>query len=77
MLFYKLINSRTKKEVNLGDVVETFRGEKGVLKWKETPQHVGSMGRVGVQLEFDNFTNSWFPGVIDAEWVEMVREEVK
>jgi len=50
--------------------VETFRGEKGILKgWRE-PHKPSSTGRVYVILDNDKAwgENEWFPSVINGEF---------
>lgn len=60
----KLIYSKTKKEVQVGDRVPNFRGELvEVTGFGYPPQHSSTSGRV----ELDG--RLYFPGVIGAEWV--------
>ena len=63
----KLINSKTKQEVKIGDMVTSFRGEKyEVRSWSE-PQHRGSTGRMYVKG--DQFDRSLYPAVFNCEFV--------
>jgi hypothetical protein len=64
----KLINSRTKQEVKIGDMVTSFRGEQyEVLNWSK-PQHAGSSGRMYVKG--DLCQRELFPSVFNCEFVK-------
>lgn len=65
----KLVYDKTNKEVKIGDITETFRGEKcKVISFTE-PLKSSSTGRVYV--EFDNNTRrEFFPSVIGTKFVE-------
>jgi len=58
----QLIDSTTKKPVNVGDIVTTFRGEKMVVTGMIEPRHAGSTGRVILDGQ------AYYPSVINAEW---------
>ena len=63
----KLINSKTKQEVKIGDMVTSFRGEKyEVRSWSE-PQHRGSTGRMYVKN--DQLDRELYPAVFNCEFV--------
>ena len=63
----KLINSKTKQEVKIGDMVTSFRGEKyEVRSWSE-PQHRGSTGRMYVKS--DVYDRDYYPAVFNCEFV--------
>lgn len=63
----KLINSITKQEVKMGDVVTSFRGKKyEVLSWSE-PQHSGSTGLMYVR---DNqLYRDYYPSVFNCKFI--------
>ena len=63
----KLINSKTKQEVKIGDMVTSFRGEKyEVRSWSE-PHHSGSTGRMYVKN--DQLDRELYPAVFNCEFV--------
>ena len=68
----RLINKETRNEVKIGDTVETFRGEEGIVTGIDEPRKSGSTGRVYIKFEYPNakLTREFFPGVIGAEWIE-------
>ncbi len=63
----KLINSKSKKEIKIGDKAKTFRGEKVVVIGMTPPRHSGSTGRVYVQT--GDMRREFFPSVCNMEWV--------
>ena len=65
----KLIHSATQKEMRFGDLVETFRGERGVLQGFTPPHKPSSTGKVYVLVDGSNFQNQWYPSVIGCEFV--------
>ena len=71
----KLVYEKDSREVHVGDSVETFRGEKCVVRSIEKPHHGGSTGRVYVNIETDEGRRGFFPSVIGAKWIE--REDQK
>ena len=70
----KLVDTKTGREIRIGDVVKTFRGEDAkVLGWSE-PRHSASTGRVDVFLIDAGYRQEFFPGVINARIVDNVGE---
>jgi len=68
----KLVDVKTGNEIHVGDVVQTFRGEKArVTAWTE-PCHAASTGRVSVVvLKEKRFGEQhFFPSVVGAEIVK-------
>ena len=66
----KLIYSKSKQPVQIGDVVHVKRKPYVVQSITE-PHKPSSTGRVWCISMCDNrYTNEWFPSVIDAEWIE-------
>jgi hypothetical protein len=64
----KLINSITKQEIKVGDIVISFRGEKcEVCSWSE-PRHSDSTGRMYVKSEQYNRGN-FYPTVFNCKFV--------
>lgn len=63
----KLIETKTGRELKIGDAVTTFRGESAILKGMR-PGGVGSTGRVELQLAGAKGAGEFFPSVIGAEW---------
>jgi hypothetical protein len=59
-------------EVTVGDIVSTFRDEQVIIKYVTKPHKPSSTGRVGVQFVTDHpgNTQEYFPGVINAKWIE-------
>lgn len=66
----KLIYTTTGAPAKLGDIVETFRGERAVLLGIQQPHKPSSTGRVYIQLEGSRASREFFPSVINAEWIE-------
>jgi len=65
----KLVNSKTKAEIKIGDKVITFHGDAGVLKGFTKPHNINSTGRVEVLMENAKTADHWYPSVINAEIV--------
>ena len=66
----RLIYKDTNNEVRVGDVVKTFRGDSVEVVTLEKPYHSSSTGRVYVKHPGSEWTSSYFPSVIGAEWIE-------
>ena len=66
----KLIYTNTGAPAKLGDIVETFRGERAVLLGIQEPHKPASTGRVYIQLADSRASREFFPSVIGAEWIE-------
>lgn len=64
----KLIHTRTREELQIGEVVQTFKGENVTIVRMSKPHKPSSTGRVVLRFE-DGYEQGYFPGVIDAEWV--------
>jgi len=64
----KLINSNTLREIKIGDSVQTFRGERGILTGFTEPHKPSSTGKVYVNTGGD-FDNQWYPSVIGGQFV--------
>jgi len=61
---------RLGRNLRLGDIVETFRGERGTVTGGTSPHKQGSTGRVYVEMENGGWASEFFPSVIDAKWVK-------
>lgn len=76
-----LVDEKTGAPIAIGDVVETFRGEKVRVTGFKAPTHSGSTGRVYVQplelkegfVGLPGFNREYFPSVISAKIVEVTR----
>jgi hypothetical protein len=69
MKTYTLVNSNTRKPIQIGDSVITFRGEVGKLAGTQVPRHAGSTGRVIIEFDAEgNMGGTFYPSVIGAEW---------
>jgi hypothetical protein len=66
----KLIDELTGKELVIGQVVETSRGEKTILTGFKEPHKPSSTGRVYVKAEGAQYGNEYFPSVIGAKIIE-------
>lgn len=66
-----LVNSTTRKPITVGMKTKDFRGDKCVVTGSREPHHEGSTGRV--YLKYGKYTGEYFPGVINAEWVEVAK----
>lgn len=66
----KLIFSKTRNEVKLGDLANTFRGEIVTVVGIDQPHKSSSTGRVTVKFSDGESARSFYPSVIDAEWIE-------
>ena len=67
----QLINTATREPLQLGDIVETFRGERAILLGMAEPHKPSSTGRVYIQLDDSRASREFFPSVIGAEWVNV------
>lgn len=65
----KLIDNKTGKELQIGDLVTTFRDEKAKLVGFAEPSHSGSTGRVTIQYEESGYCREFYPAVIGASIV--------
>ena len=66
----KLINKTTGKELQIGDEVETFRGEPVRVTYFRPPHKPGSSGKVSVEFIGKTWTQELFVSVINCEWIE-------
>ena len=66
----KLINRTTGEELVIGQQVTTGRGEVYTLKGFRIPHKPASTGRVYVKKEGAQYSDEFFPNVIDAEIVD-------
>ena len=67
----RLVYKETGKEVKVGDVVETSRGEKCEVRYFRPPHKPSSEGKVTVQFGEDKFNcMEYYVSVIGAEWIE-------
>ena len=67
----KLINEKTGKEVQSGDVVHCFRGQAAIVTGWAMPKHSGSTGRVHVKEMSDSpFSGEYYPSVYGLKWVD-------
>jgi len=60
-----LVNSKTLEPVRVGDIVTDFRGETCTISGGRAPHKPSSTGRVWV----NEFSQEYFPGVFNLEWV--------
>ena len=70
MTMWRLIDSKTRKELKQGDKVKTFRGWPAVFVSGTPPHKPCSMGRVLVREKGCDGETEYFPGVIGAEWIK-------
>lgn len=66
----RLVYKATGKEVKVGDVVKTSRGEKCEVKYFRPPHSSASEGKISVRLEDKSFDMESYVSVIGAEWIE-------
>jgi hypothetical protein len=71
MSYWKLIDQDTGAELAIGDERPTFRNELVRIDGLQPPDQPGSMGRVFVRFGDGSRSSSLFPGVINAEFVEI------
>lgn len=65
-----LVYNSTGEPVKVGDIVKTFRDDVVQVESIREPHHAGSTGRVYVRSLDHSTLREYFPGVIDAKWVE-------
>lgn len=65
----KLVYVKTGQPVKVGDKAKTFRGDEVEIEVISPPAHPGSTGRVDVVFP-NGDRASFYPGVIDAGWIE-------
>ena len=66
----KLIFTETGNEVKLGDMARTFRDEEVKVVGIDAPDKSSSTGRITVRFSDGGASQSFFPSVIDAEWID-------
>ena len=66
----RLVYKATGKEVKVGDVVTTSKGEKCEVTYFRPPHKPSSSGKVTVQFEGSNSSMEYYVSVIGAEWIE-------
>ncbi|MDR3436400.1 hypothetical protein [Telmatospirillum sp.] len=66
----KLINSKTREQINPGDTVTDFRGDIAICQGFVAPRHSGSTGRIHVGYPDREGTAEYYPSVFGAEIVE-------
>ena len=64
-----LINTTTGEQINIGQIVTTFRGEQKILRNFRPPHKPSSTGRVGLDNLDGTFFGEYFPSVINASIV--------
>jgi hypothetical protein len=67
---YKLVNTKTGKEVRIGEIVTTFRGEQATLTDWAAPFTPASTGRVYLKFE-SGMEHGYFPTVIETKIVKV------
>lgn len=65
----KLVHDATGEEVKVGDNAVTFTGEPCVITGFQRPTSPASTGRVTVRFT-DDSEGSFYPGVVNATWIE-------
>jgi hypothetical protein len=58
-----------ESEVNVGDTVVDFRGDRATVTGGEPPKHEGSTGRV--ETDDGEYKHWVYPSVYDLKWVEV------
>jgi hypothetical protein len=66
----RLVHDDTGLEVEVGETVTDFRGEKARVVSIERPHHAGSTGRIYVQPLFAEWTQGYYPSVFNCTWIE-------
>jgi hypothetical protein len=76
---FHLLNEETAAELKVGDKAVTSRGEKVVLSYIQAPHKSSSSGKVTVKPcgENDRSGQEYYPGVINAEFVEVEESREK
>lgn len=64
----KLVHKDTGVEVEVGETVTDFRGDKAIVTGMEKPRHSASTGRVYVRPLDAEWTQGYYPSVFDLEW---------
>lgn len=70
MASWKLIDVKTGAELNVGDVRLTFRGDEVRITSLQPPHKPESSGKVNVKFVSDGVPGQYYPGVLDARFVE-------
>ena len=66
----RLVYETNGNEVKVGDKTATFRDDTVEVIYITKPHKPSSTGRVGVRFINEQHTVEFFPGVINAEWIE-------
>jgi len=64
----KLVHLATGLEVQRGEVVTDFRGDRATVTSWEAPRHSGSTGRVYVEAEA-GYNQGFYPSVFNLKWI--------
>jgi hypothetical protein len=67
---WTLVHEKTLANVCLGDTLETFRGEKVILKGGTPPHKPSSTGRVRVSSDPEHSGSEYYPSVCGLKWVK-------
>jgi len=66
----KLVHKDTHIEVEIGEEVTDFQGDKAIVTGSEEPRHSASTGRVYVRPVDADYTQVYYPSVFDLKWIE-------
>ena len=66
----RLVYKANGKEVKVGDMVTTSRGEKCEVTYFRQPHSPSSEGKISVRFEGNSFDREYYVSVIGAEWIE-------
>jgi hypothetical protein len=69
-----LVDEKSLKPVQVGEVREDFRGDKLTVLGGRAPHKEGSTGRVHVESA-EGWAQEFFPGVVDCKWVKLETAE--
>jgi len=66
----RLVYKETGIEVQLGDIVETSKGNKVRVEFFREPHKPSSSGKVSVKFIDQDWSQEFYVQVIGAEWIE-------
>tara|TARA_R110000764_G_scaffold7216_4_gene25982 strand:- start:474 stop:710 length:237 start_codon:yes stop_codon:yes gene_type:complete len=68
---WTLVNKETKDDVNIKDLIKTFREEEWILEGGIPPHKPSSTGRVWVSsVGNPNWNREFYPSVFNMKWIE-------
>lgn len=67
----RLVEKETGREIKVGDVVTSFRGEKYTVKYFREPHKASSCGKISVRRDNgEEYDSEFYVTAFGLEWIE-------